>query len=115
MRKNPVKLRAGAVRNVEKDAVEVIGPVPAANPFFTFRYSYTEISASGGKARVKSRQARWENGRLTAEAFEGDLDGTVYGQMVSAAQHYFLSQAAFFMKSLSLLLPFSRNPRSGPD
>ena len=112
MNKYPVKFGKRAVRNVEADAVEVIAPASRANPFVSFRYSYTEISALGGKAHVKSKQVRLEDGRLTAEAFEGDLDRTVYDQMVNAAQHYFLAQTALFVNSLSLLLPFSRNPRS---
>lgn len=108
MSKYPVKRAERALRKVEKDAVEVIGPASRANPFFSFRYSYTEISALGGKAHVKSKQTRLENGKLTSEAFEGDLDRTVYDQMVSDAQHYFLGQTVILLKSLSLLLPFSR-------
>mgnify|MGYP003693906485 CR=1 FL=1 len=51
--------------------------MPPANPFFTFRrYSFTEISAVGGRAHVKSRQARLEDGKLTTETFEGDVDRT---------------------------------------
>jgi hypothetical protein len=115
MNRYPVKLRKRAVRNVETDAVEVIEPASRANPFVSFRYSYTEISALGGNAHVKSRQARLEDGRLTSEAFEGDLDRTVYDQMVRDAQHYFLGQTVLLMKSLSLLLPFSWKQRPDRD
>ena len=45
MSKHPVKLGERAPRKVEKDAVEVIVPVSRANPFVSFRYSYTEIAA----------------------------------------------------------------------
>jgi hypothetical protein len=107
MNKYPVKLGKRALRNVQKDPVEVIGPASRANPFVSFRSSYTEISVVGGKAHVKSRNMRLEEGRLTAEAFEGDLDRTLYDQMVRSAQHYFLGQTALLMKSLSLPLPFS--------
>ena len=115
MNKYPVKLGKRAVRNVETDAVEVIEPGSRANPFLSFRYSYMEISALGGKAHVKSRKTRLEDGRLTSEAFEGDLDRTVYDQMVRNAQPYFLGQTALFMKSLSLLLPFSWKRRPDRD
>jgi hypothetical protein len=115
MNKYPVKLGKRAVRNVEKDAVEVIGPASRGNQFVSFRYSYTEISALGGRAYVKSTRARLEEGRLTSEAFEGDLDRSVYDQMVGDAQHYFLGQTALFMKSLSLLLPFSWKQRPDRD
>jgi hypothetical protein len=110
-----VKLGKRAVRNVETDAVEVIAPASRADPFVSFRYSYTEISVLGGKAHVKSKQARLEDGRLTSEAFEGDLDRSVYDQKVGDAQHYFLGQTALFMKSLSLLLPFSWKQRPDRD
>ena len=52
-----------------------------------------------GRTRVKSRQARFEDGKLTSEAFEGELDRTAYDQMVTEAQRY-------FWRSLSLFLPF---------
>ena len=57
MSKLPVHRAERAPRKVEQDVVEVMEPASRANPFFSFRYSYTEISASGGKARVKSRRA----------------------------------------------------------
>jgi hypothetical protein len=115
MSKYPVKLGKRALRNVETDAVEVIAPASRANPFVSFRYSYTEISALGGKAHVKSKQARLEEGKLTSEAFEGDLDRTLYDQMVGDAQRYFLGQTALLMKLLSLFLPFSSKQRPDRD
>jgi ribosomal protein L13 len=89
-------------------------PAPRANPFFSFRYSYTEISASGGKARVKSRRASFEDGKLTSESFEGEMERSAYERMVSEAQRQFLAQTALLMKSLSRLLPFSGKPSSRP-
>ena len=115
MSKLPVRRAERAPRKVEQDVVEVMEPASRANPFFSFRYSYTEISASGGKARVKSRRARFEDGKLTSEAFEGELDRGAYEQMVSEAQHQFLGQTALLMKSLSWLLPFSGKHRPDRD
>ena len=112
MGKHPVKREQRALREVETDAVEVIRP---ANSFFTFRYSHTEISAAGGKARVKSRQMRLEDGKLTTETFEGDVDRTIYDRMMGDAQRLFLNQTALFAKSLSWLLPSSHDPRSDRD
>ncbi len=111
----PVKTGERALRKVEKNALEVIGPAARPNPFVSFRYSYTEISALGGKAHVKSRKAHFEDGKLTSEAFEGEFDRTVYDQMVSDAQHYVLGQAALFLKSLASLLPFSQKQRPDRD
>ena len=50
MSKLPVRRAKQAPRKVEQDVVEVMEPASRANLFFSFRYSYTEISASGGKA-----------------------------------------------------------------
>ena len=111
MSKVPVHRAERAPRKVEQDVFEV----SSANPFFSFRYSYTEISASGGKARVKSRRARFEDGKLTSEAFEGELDCSAYEQMVSEAQHQLRAQTALLMKSLSWLLPFSERHRCDRD
>ena len=98
--------RTRALRKVEDAAVDVIRP--ASGPFVSFRYSYTEMSVQGGKARVKSRTARFEDGKLSSETFEGELDRSVYDRSVDAAQRYFTEQTSLFLKSLSLLLPFSR-------
>jgi hypothetical protein len=67
--------------------------------FFSFRYSSTEVALVDGKTRVKSRQARFEDGKLTSEAFEGELDRSAYDQAVGEAQRH-------FWRSLSLFLPF---------
>jgi hypothetical protein len=40
---------------------------------------------AGGKARVKARSTRFEDGTLTPEAFEGELDRNAYDRMVSQA------------------------------
>jgi len=73
-----------------------------------------QILAVGGKAHVKSRQARLEDGKLTTETFEGDVDRTACDRTVGDAQRHFLDQTALFLKSF-WLLPFSRNPRSDRD
>ena len=111
MSTHPVKRAPRALREIDSNEVEVM---PPANPFFTFRYSFTEISAVGGTAHVKSRQARLEDGKLTTETFESDVDRTAYDRMVGDAQRHFLDQTALLLKSF-WLLPFSRNPRSDRD
>ena len=115
MSKLPVRRAERAPRKVKQDGFEVMEPASRANPFFSFRYSYTEISASAGKARVKSRKTRFEDGKLTSEAFEGEFDRSAYEQMVSQAQDYFLRQTALLAKSLSWLLPFSGQERPDRD
>jgi hypothetical protein len=109
--KHPVKRAERALRKVEPDAVEVIGPAGNANAFFSFRYSYTEISAVGDKAHLKSRHARLENGKLTSETFDGDFDRSVHEQVLREAQNLFLGQTALLMKALTWMLPFPRSQR----
>jgi hypothetical protein len=92
----PVKPTKRAVRKPQKDEVVV---EPTAAPFFSFRYSSTEISMVDGKTRVRSRHARFEDGKLTSEAFEGELDWSAYERMVSQVRRH-------FWRSLSLFLPF---------
>jgi hypothetical protein len=102
-----------ALKKVEDDAVDVLRPASSGYPFFSFRYSYTEMSVQGGKAHVKSRKARFEDGKLTSEAFEAELDRNLYDRSMSDAQYFFAHQTALFLKSLSLFLPFSR--KNTPD
>lgn len=115
MSKLPARRVERAPRKVAQDVVDVMEPASRAGPFFSFRYSCTEISASGGKARLRSRRARFEDGKLTSEAFDGELDRSAYEQMVSEAQRQILAQTALLMKSLSRLLPFSGKHRPDRD
>ena len=108
MGRYPVKVGKRAVSKAGEGAVEVIAPAAKAHPFVSFQYSYTEISAVGGKANVKSRKARLEDGKLTTETFEGELDRSAYEQTISQAQQYFLGQTEFFLKWLASMLPFRR-------
>jgi hypothetical protein len=112
MTKYPVKTAARKVRPVESKAVEVIDPPPTAS-FFSFRYSYTEISSQGDAPRVKSRKTSFEDGKLVSETFEGELDRNVYESVVRNTAQFFLSQTATLMNSFLQLLPSV--PKSRPD
>ena len=94
-----------AVRKADPDAVEVATLAPRSGGFFSFRYSYTEFSSQGGRTRVKAKQARLEDGKLSTEAFEGDLDGDVYDEVVRQVQQQVLSQTTWLLRSMSWLLP----------
>jgi len=54
----PVKARKRVPEMLRTDEVAVVEP--ARTRFFSFRYSFTEVSLVGGRTRVKSRQARFE-------------------------------------------------------
>ena len=74
-------------------------------PFTSFRYAYTEISMSGGKATVRSRSTKLENGKLTSEMFEGEVDPSAYDRMVDSAQRQFIARTALMFESLAAFLP----------
>ena len=94
-----------AVRKANPDAVEVATLAPRSGGFFSFRYSYTEFSSQGGRTRVKAKLARLEDGKFSTEAFEGELEGHAYDEVVRDAQQQVLGQAAWLLRSLSWLLP----------
>lgn len=88
-----------------------VSPVRPGNlaGMFTFRYSCTEIYSQDGNIHVKTKQTRYQDGRLTSEECEGTLDGRAYDRLVSEAQGYFLSQVGNFMKLL--YAPFASRSR----
>ena len=87
----------------------------ARGPWISFNYSFTEISASGTTARVRSRRASYENGRLASESFEGELDRDDAERALLDAQRRFSEQAASFVRSIFGLPALPRKARSGWD
>lgn len=86
------------------ELIEAESP-PATSGFLRFSYSYTEVSASGSTARIKSRKTAFENGRLTSEQFDGELDRADFDRMATRAQRYFTDQTSLLLHSL---FPFLR-------
>jgi hypothetical protein len=107
MSKPLVKAARRAVRRAEREAADVMPTRAGANTFASFRYASAEISLRGDKAHVSARRAQWEDGKLSSEAFEGEVDRTVYEQAVLQAQRYFIGQTALFLQSLTSFLPFA--------
>ncbi|HEY3180645.1 MAG TPA: hypothetical protein VGL25_17395 [Casimicrobiaceae bacterium] len=105
MSKHPVKAERRAVRSAEREAVEAMPPT--MKTFASFRYASAEISVRGGKAHVRARRAQWEDGKFTSEAFEGEVDRTVYERAVLQAQRYFIAQTVSLFQSFAELLPFA--------
>ena len=103
MSKYPVKRKAIVPRERDADVVEVIHPAPRGG--FSFRYSFTEISAVGGAARVTAKRARYEDGKLSTESFEAEVDRGVYDRMIDDAQRLFVEQTALFQRMLAAFLP----------
>ncbi len=101
-----------ALCDAEPGAVEIAAPEPRHGGFVSFRYSYTEVSSQGGRTRVKTKQAQLEDGKLSTEAFEGELDGNVFDEIVQHTRQQVLGQAAWLLRSISSLLAPLRGTRS---
>ncbi len=103
---------------VKRDTTDVEGPVRGGPPtvveegseFFSFRYSYKEVSLSGGRARIRSREHRFEDGKFQSEEFDGTMDESVYHSAVEQTRDLLVNQTGGFLKLFSAFLPFS--PRS---
>jgi len=67
---------------------------------------HTEVSSQDGQTHVQSKTTRFADGKLTREAFEGELEGDAYRQMVEETQRQII-------RSLSWFLPWV--PRLGSD
>jgi len=88
MSKRPIKTPTRSITPVlpltplpSRDVTEV---VETRDPrgFVSFQYSYTEVSSHAGRTHVRSNKTLFADGKLTREAFEGELEGDAYRQMV---------------------------------
>lgn len=107
MPQRPMKLDAQPVRTADPFDIDVERS-PTSTPFLSFRYSFTEVSASGGKAHVRSRSTRLENGKLTSESFEGEMDRSAYDRALREAQRSVAAQVARMANVFSMFLPSAR-------
>ena len=114
MSKLPDRASHRAVHKADASETETGEAFPKTGPFFRFRHSYTEISSVAGSTHVRSKETRFEDGRLTSESFEGTLGQSAYDDLVAQAQKLFASQTAFLLRQFSLFLPVS-DRRSGRD
>ena len=110
MNKYPLKTvsKKAPLRQVEPADVDVVRPPVQSGGFFSFSYSYTEVTSQGGRTHVKSRRAQLADGKLSTESFEGETAGHVYDDMVRQAQQQVLDPSAWLLRSLSWLLPVRR-------
>ena len=78
--------------------------------FFSFRYSYREVSDFNGRVHVKAKDTRYANGKLESEEFEGVLERSPsFYDLHLELQRRFQEQVMSFMNSL--LFPFFRPQR----
>jgi len=90
-----------------RDSGEIVA-TRSSGGFVSFQYSYTEVSSHAGRTHVRSNKTQFADGKLTREAFEGELDGDAYHQMVNEAQRQ-------MVRSLSWFLPWMPRLRSDRD
>lgn len=105
MKKDLEKRAKFDVTNPENKEIEIVNLFQQAFPFINFRYSYREISSSGGQTHVRSQEKSFENGKFKSEEFEGTLPAGVYSDMVGEMQKLFFNQIEMLMKPFSLFLP----------
>ena len=79
--------------------------------FFSFRYSYKEVSLAGGKTHIRSQEHRFEDGKFSSEEFEGTMDGAVYEDAAKQTQAHIAGQIGAVFGFFSAFLPFSSRPK----
>lgn len=100
--------RAVAERRPAND-VDVVGRDPAG--FVSFSWSYTEVTARGGRTQVKGRRVRLEDGRLIQESFDGEAGADAFDVAARAARAQLRSLSSAWLAPLSWLLPARRDDR----
>jgi hypothetical protein len=113
MSKHPVAARRSPpAKPPEHEGDYPLSVEQPASGMFSFRYSSIEISATGSTAHVKRREARFENGKLKSEQFEGTIDRNVYDSYVRDFHDRLLRQTSLLMKSMLWFLP-ARSDEAG--
>ncbi|HKA45256.1 MAG TPA: hypothetical protein VKF40_24940 [Burkholderiales bacterium] len=104
MKRNLVRRETKTVRKLPAAPAAVAQAQP--DGWLSFSYSHREVSLSGGKTRLRSREYRFANGRLESEEFDGTLDASVYRTAVLRAQELMLAQTKSLLGLFSAFLPF---------
>jgi len=97
--------RSASLRGAADSAVVPIAPAATRSGFLSFRYSSTVVSSHGGRTQVSSRRVSLEDGQLSSESFEGELDGRAHDEAVRRAQQQVLEDAAPLLRVLRWMLP----------
>jgi hypothetical protein len=113
MNRYPVKAKMRSVRAAHPEVIEATPSRVEHGPFTSFRYAYTEVSIVGGKARVHSRRTQLEDGKLSSESFDGEVERTAYDRMVADAQRQFIAHTGLMLASLAAWLPAPWKRTSG--
>jgi len=104
-----------ALRQPAPRALDAPGPAPAPSGFLSFRYSYTELTAEGGRTQVKGRRVQLDDGRLSSESFEGEFGAEAFASAVRQVQEQVLAQGGWLLNPFAWLLPAGRRPLDDGD
>ncbi len=108
--KQPVRRSTTELKETEEPSVVAVRPAEG-QAFFSFRYSYKEVSLVGGKTRVRTQEHRFEDGKFSSEEFEGTVDGAVYEDAAKQARDFVAGQIGSVFGLFSAFLPFSSRPK----
>ncbi len=109
--KSPARRSASELQEAREPGAPAVRAAQGQG-FFSFRYSYKEISLAGGKTRVRAQEHRFEDGKFSSEEFEGTVDGAVYEDAAKQAQDFVAGQIGSVFRLFSAFLPFSSRPKA---
>jgi len=109
MSKPPVERVPGVIDIEPADLIEPLSTDHGGA--FSFNYSYTEITATGGKSHVKSRRTRYADGKLSTENFDGEFDRSIYDGALDQMHRAFANQALLLLRTFASMFPTMRRDR----
>ena len=107
MAKYPLTTAAKRSTALAEDLNSVVPASPPASGsgFLSFRYSSTIVSSQGGRTQVRAKRVALEDGKLSSESFEGELDSEAHQEAVRRAQEEVLEAAAPLLRMLRWMSP----------
>ncbi len=105
MSKHPIAVRPTRIAKRAQESSNQPISVEQSTSWFSLRYSSVEISAVGPAVCIKRREARFEDGKLHAEEFEGTLDRNAYDSYLRDFHDRLLQQMSVLTRSMLWFLP----------
>jgi len=97
--------RSTALAEEDLNSVVPASPRAGGSGFLSFRYSSTIVSSQGGRTQVRAKRVALEDGKLSTESFEGELDSEAHQEAVRRAQEEVLEAAAPLLRMLRWMSP----------
>lgn len=103
-RRYPDTKRSDALRKTDDGRVRRMEP-EGAGGFVRFQYRYRSVSLKNGETHVKGRSARYEDGHMETEEFEGTLPGSDFMHAAADMQRRFFEGVTRLFNPFSAFLP----------